>query len=245
MEFRVRRLASCLLLAAALSACQSSDSDSLTWEQGTVTIPGAANTCDETLISNQSCLADGIRGADGPLPAVLFLHGCSGINSRQYHVFNLFTQAGYVTFMPDSFARPGRRRDCGRAYETIHLRYAEIRYALERMRKIPWIDQKRLVLAGFSAGGIAAAEYGGDEFKARAVFGWGCGNGVNAGRDVPVLNLVGRHDRETRRGNELCAFGGRPHSQARHVDAGHDVADDPESLNIVKVFLQKVVGSGR
>lgn len=240
----VRRAGFAMALAIVLAACQTADSDPLTWQRGTLTIPGAA-ACDETRISNASCLDAGVGGAEGPVPAVLFLHGCSGINARQYHVFALFTDAGYVTFMPDSFARPNRQRDCGRAYQTIHLRYAEIRYALEQMTKIPWIDQKRLVLAGFSAGGIAAAEYGGDEFKARVVMGWGCGNGVNAGRAVPVLNLVGRLDNETSRGNEVCVLGGRPHSEARHVNAGHDVADDPETRKIVKAFLAKVIGPGR
>ena len=232
--------------AFVLGACQTTDpaSDRLTWERGWLAIPGAAGGCHKTAMANKDCLAagpKGAKGAEGKVPAVLFLHGCAGINSRQHHVWDLFIEAGYVTFMPDSFARPNRRRACGSSYTVIHLRYAEIKTALAEIAKIPWIDQKRLVLAGFSSGAIAASDYSGDEFMARVVLGWGCRRGIAAAGHIPVLNLVGAGDNETRRGNELCSVGGRPKSAAVHVDAGHDVADDAAAAGLVKAFLDKVL----
>ena len=118
--------------AAALSACQTTSpaSDRLTWERGWLAIPGAQGGCHKTAMANKDCLAAGPKGARRPVPAVLFLHGCAGINARQHHVWDLFIQAGIATFMPDSFARPNRRRACGSSYSVIHLRFAEIKYAL-------------------------------------------------------------------------------------------------------------------
>jgi dienelactone hydrolase len=152
----------------------------------------------------------------------------------------LFTLNGYVTFMPDSFARPGRYMACGKRTDTL-LRYEEIENALAEMRKIPWIDQKRLILAGFSSGGLAAAEYGGDEFKVRVILGWGCSKGISAASSVPVLNLVGKNDSETWAGNALCSVAGRENSLAQHVDAGHDVSEDAKAMAIVKDFLERTL----
>ncbi len=232
---------------ALLAACQSpgGDSDKLTWERGFVVIPSSGGKCSLRMIgfedARKDCLTPQPEGTKGLQPAVLFLHGCGGINQRQYHVMEMFTNLGYVTFMPDSFARPGRWRACGATRRIQHLRFAEIAYALSEIRKIPWIDQSRLVLAGFSEGGVIAGRYDGTEFKARVVMGWGCVGGGLTG-EGPLLNLVGKRDFATTGGNRLCPIGSRwKNSLARHVDAGHDVADDPESITIIKKFLDEVL----
>ena len=153
----------------------------------------------------------------------------------------LFIQNGYPTFMPDSMVRSERVTECGSAREYIHLRFDDIDYALSQIRKIPWIDHKRLVLAGFSAGGLAAAKYRDHEFvfKARVILGWGCRGESPLYINAPYLNLVGSHDDETRRGNRLCSAGGD--SIAKHVSSGHDVSEDSASLAIIREFLAKVL----
>jgi dienelactone hydrolase len=231
----------------ALGSCQTAsirDSDRLTWRKGLVSLP--ASPClhlrrMELPETEKECLIPGVPNAAGPIPAVLFLHGCSGFNGRQYHVMSLFIDNGYAVFAPDSFARPGRYRACGATRRVLQLRMAEIDYALARIRALPWVDQSRLVLAGFSSGGLAAAEHHGAGFKARVILGWGCGNGIAASSDIPVLNLVGQNDHETRHGAALCSVTGRKNSIARHVDAGHDVANDPAARTVVKEFLDKVL----
>ena len=80
---------------------------------------------------------------------------------------NLIWQKGITTFSPNSFARPGRSEECGSAMSSgaVALRFEEIRYTLKQIRELPWIDQSRLVLAGFSEGGLTAANYRGSGFK--------------------------------------------------------------------------------
>jgi len=193
--------------------------------------------------TEKECLIPGVPDAKEPVPAVIFLHGCSGWNNRQARVMDLIKYNGFTTFSPNSFARPGRKRKCGRVGRyTINLRLEEIRYALKQIRKLPWIDQSRLVLAGFSEGGLAAARYKGGEFKAVIVMGWGCRRGIlSPPNHVPVLNIVGKNDYETRWGNRLCNVRGRPNSKAVHVDAGHDISQDPASGDQINVFLEKVL----
>ncbi len=242
------RLAAVLFgTAFVLAACQATtgESDKLTWDRGFVHIPGSGGKCSLRMIgfedAREDCLAPQPNGTSGLLPVVLFLHGCGGINQRQYHVMELFTNLGYVTFMPDSFARPNRWKACGATRQIQHLRFAEIAHALSEFKKIPWIDQSRLVLAGFSEGGVIAGRYSGSEFKARVVLGWGCVGGGLTG-EGPLLNLVGKRDFATPGDNRLCPIGSSwKNSLARHVNAGHNVADDPETGRIIKDFLDQVL----
>jgi len=62
----------------------------------------------------------------------------------------LTAQLGYPVFAPSSFARPGRTRSCGQADSVMNWRLEEIRIALANLKTMTWIDQNRLVLAGFS-----------------------------------------------------------------------------------------------
>jgi len=45
---------------------------------------------------------------------------------------------------------------------------------VKQLQAAPWADPARLVLAGYSQGGIAAALYDGPEFKARIIIAWPC-----------------------------------------------------------------------
>lgn len=217
-----------------------------TWNKGYVSIIGNY-LCGFARIGHpdteKECLIPGVPDAKEPVPAVIFLHGCAGWNGRQARTMNLIKENGYVTFSPDSFARPGRKSKCGKVRRyTLNLRLEEIRYAVKQIRKLPWVDQGRLVLAGFSEGGLAAARYAGNDFRAILILGWGCGSRtINAPNSVPVLNLVGKDDKETRHGNVLCSVGSRPHSKAIHVDAGHEIPTDPAAYDIIGAFLEKVL----
>jgi hypothetical protein len=216
-----------------------------TWNEGYVSVVGNY-LCGFARIGHpdteKECLIPGVPDAKEPVPAVIFLHGCMGWSNRQARVMNLFKENGYVTFSPDSFARPGRKSKCGKRSRVTGLRLEEIRYAVKQIRKLPWVDQDRLVLAGSSEGGMAAARYTGNDFRAIVILAWGCGRGtINAPKSVPVLNLVGKDDKETPYGNVLCGVGGRPDSKAMHVDAGHEIPTDPAAYDIIGTFLEKVL----
>lgn len=190
------------------------------------------------------CLDTPPQGVTGKVPAVVFLHGCAGWNSRQYAVMETINSNGYIVFAPDSFARPGRVRHCGQVFKSgiIGQRLAEVELAVAKIRQLPWVDPHRLVLAGFSEGGIVASAYSGNDFRGVLVLGWGCGRQqVSAPRSVSVLNVVGAHDDESSTGSALCAVGSRPHSRAVNVNAGHDVSGDPETARIIGDFMRSVL----
>ncbi len=232
-----------------LAACQTginSESDKLTWTMSFYSLPD--NLRINFPCKNNFMKAAGMRKrcfsameGKAKIPAVIFLHGCGGLGGNSIDAMNLFSNAGYSVFAPNSFARPGRARSCGRVRGVMHFRDAEIRQALFELKKFSWIDQSKLVLAGFSEGGIAAAEFGGSAFKARVILGWGCSRGIAASSDVPVLNLVGERDDQSSTGNDLCSVSGRPKSLARHTNSGHAVANDPNAVNIVRKFMQDVL----
>ena len=233
-----------VLVAGGPGVLADAEGDRLSWEAGIVAIPDN-DKCSFRQIGNEdvqkNCLSNRPNAGAGKVPAVIFLHGCDGINNRQTNVMGLFIQNGYPTFMPDSMIRSERSTECGNSTDYLHLRYDDINYALSQIRKIPWIDHNRLVLAGFSAGGIAAAEYLDFEFafKARVILGWGCRGNSPLDTNAPFLNLVGSHDDETRRGDQLCSAGGD--SIAKHVSSGHDVSEDSASLTIIREFLAKAL----
>jgi len=45
------------------------------------------------------------------------------------------------------------------------LRFQEAAY-VKVLKGLPWVDEKKLILAGFSEGGVAAALYSGNEYAA-------------------------------------------------------------------------------
>lgn len=97
---------------------------------------------------------------DQPVPAVVLLHGASGVRARREDTYGRQLAAlGIAALVIDAFAP---RRDMGRGFverilnitETMLLAdaYAGLRYLAAR----PEIDAGRVVLLGFSYGGMAA-----------------------------------------------------------------------------------------
>ena len=111
------------------------------------------------------------------LPTIIYVHGCTGLTSREESLFRKLALWGFVVVAPDSFARTGRVATCGsRAAQpaTISLRREEVRYAARQAVAAPWADPDNLFLFGQSEGGWTVTNYGGDEFKARIASGAQC-----------------------------------------------------------------------
>ncbi len=128
------------------------------------------------------------------VPAVLLLHGCSGLarGPAQRRVF--FLQHGYAIFEPDSFARPGRT--CNQL--TLSKRTEEIEYALRMMQSLPWVDHRHIILMGISQGGAAAAVWHKSGFSAHIIFASNCsGLRPKAPAGIPVLAVIGEKDKWT------------------------------------------------
>lgn len=181
-----------------------------TWTKARYYLPAAFNPAGTGPIGGGRDMAS-IAAALAAIPAgrkvptVLYLHGCSGFgNSGSVNAMMLAT-AGYMVVAPDSFARPGRIRTCDskrhvsvvpRAVNSRvrDMRVAEIRYALVRMKELPWVDRDNLFLFGHSQGAAAAAEYRGAEFRARIVSGTRCIRGIGAPASEPMLAVFSARD---------------------------------------------------
>jgi dienelactone hydrolase len=216
-----------------------------TWTGADVGIPTAyapedcsgrvAHTCLRQINSNRK------------LPVVVFLHGCSGPNPE---AVKNFLRLGYVVVEPNSMARPERFVDCSSSDKKniMRLRFEEATYSSSMLKRLPWTDEKKLVLAGFSEGGAAAALYPGHEFSARIILGWTCSapdpwwQGIRGLPDSPVLAVVGSEDPYYK--NTVlaghCAVEGRPDSKSIIIKgAFHNLLTDWETWPAVKDFLER------
>ena len=191
-----------------------------------------------------------------PLATLIYMHGCTGLGD--FDLLRAIAQRGFAVVAPDSFARRYRPMQCdpkartgGRNVFVFDFRMTEVSYALHRLRQLPWVDRSRMFLAGTSEGGVAAALYRGDDFRARVIAQWTCHGaplvrGLAAPPDEPVLALVRADDpwydpRRTvgQRGDCGAYMQGRPRSQSVILrnGPGHNVFDDPQALRQVLEFL--------
>jgi len=99
----------------------------------------------------------------GPFPAIVALHGCSGLlnnqgklASRETDWVGRFLAAGYAVLFPDSFTARGLRQICTVKNRTIFPRDRadNVAAAAEWLAEQPYIDAKRLALIGWSHGAM-------------------------------------------------------------------------------------------
>jgi len=178
------------------------------------------------------------------VPAVIYLHGCNGpINAKSWAWD--FAEFGFAFFAPDSFRRPGRTVNCqqGNLDSRIFERHYELAYALNQIQKLPWVDQKRLILVGFSEGAHAASDYGGDGFIAHILLGNDCRfGGPSAPSGVAVLNIVGTNDRYGYGGgcNIWRDVGGSKSVVLKNL--AHNVQGNSRTLGAIAKFLEACCG---
>lgn len=238
-----------VLLAAA--GCETTSAADLkpTWLYGFVSLPGewtksGADKVYENEPFGWSGLVQKDLKSNVKMPAVLYMHGCSDITNFNI-VSDLFVKQGYAVFAPDSYRRPDRVSGCNKGMmdQRIQVRHEEIAYALTQIRALDWVDQDRILLAGFSEGGNATDSWSESGFRAHIIFGSACLHSGYGGRpaapdDVPVLAIVGELD-EVRPG-ESCSvsrtIGG---SKSVVIPGGyHNILNYPETQKVVFKFLK-------
>ncbi|MDH5395045.1 MAG: dienelactone hydrolase family protein [Gammaproteobacteria bacterium] len=177
-----------------------------TWLHGEHTLPSSITKSGEAErykpVYTKTGMLDNSKSIIKPgtkVPAVIYMHGCAGISNEAYNYKNIMLSQGYAFFMPDSFARPGREKLCGKGgmNERVTMRQREVSTALKELRKMTWIDQKKIILMGFSEGGNTTDSWYNDDFTALIVLGSACtnsGGSPSAPANVPVLAIVGEHD---------------------------------------------------
>lgn len=96
---------------------------------------------------------------DGPVPAIIFFHGCGGERPMHLAHAEAIADAGFAAIIVDSFEPRGIGRFAAMTQVCSALRLwgqertADVFAALEIARETDGVDAERLVLAGWSHGG--------------------------------------------------------------------------------------------
>ena len=235
-----------------MSGCQTNVKDEATvhatWKYGLVSIPKEmtidGSRCVGSFASkkNRECLQKISRERKHPL--IIFMHGCAGLRGGSRNLVTNFRTLGYAAIAPDSFVRLGRKANCaggGGKRQILSLRVSEVEYALQQIATLDWVDQSRLVLAGFSEGAQTVALYRGDNvFAGYIVMGFGCRRGIGHGVQAsgPVLAIQGARDPLSK---GRCSVAFRENSASITVPkAEHDVSSYPETVAALRKFLGTV-----
>jgi dienelactone hydrolase len=86
-------------------------------------------------------------------PAVILLHGCSGVSANMRHWADALRGWGYATFILDSFGGRGITTVCETGSLRSDDRVVDAYAALALLARHPRIDASRVALMGFSHGG--------------------------------------------------------------------------------------------
>lgn len=244
-----------LLLGGGAQAQERKPPAHRTWQRAVVALPsqpkgGVLGRMGEKRVRDAlAALPAGSR-----FPAVLYLHGCSGMSPENFDYLHLLTEEGFAVVAPDSFARPGRPETCDPKLhagipgapqrEAVEMRQEEIRYARGRMGKLKWVDKNNLFLMGHSQGGGAAAAYSGGGFRGLILTGALCPFGLNAPPGTPVLALYSENDpwlhgRDPRSCEAKAAERGRPIEFHLFPGGFHNQAKNPEARELIRAFLKR------
>jgi dienelactone hydrolase len=104
-----------------------------------------------------------LPSAASPAPAVVLMHGCSGVTPTHHAWARALRDWGYAALVLDSFTARGVRSTCEAGGLTSEQRVEDAFAALQTLARHRGIDASRVALMGFSHGGgtvLAAAAAG-------------------------------------------------------------------------------------
>lgn len=180
-----------------------------TWDSSLVYLPESVGEEHGRLLLDESGLSAKILNTteDLKLPLILFLHACEGLGHHRDDLLN-YAKLGFAVIALDSFARNHRPLGCYEEQEryikyydiAVAFQKAELDYAVERIKALPWVDSEHTYLIGSGIGGMVVAHYQGVEFSGHVIEGWGCHhahdvfNGIWTPPEIPVLSVVSKND---------------------------------------------------
>jgi dienelactone hydrolase len=145
---------------------------------------------------------------EGPFPAVVIFHSCGGLRSEIHDWVKASLAQGYVALVIDALEPRGVQINCYPPLKVSWSRLTKDAFdALEHLRKLSFVDSKRIGLIGFSQGAmvgfrassaeVAKGYPAGDRFAAVASLYGGCPGFLRYDTDRPLLALMGELDNET------------------------------------------------
>lgn len=92
---------------------------------------------------------------NGPFPAVVLLHRCSGIKDWDYSWASRLKSWGYVAFIVDSFGPRGIAEACGYSADISFLdRALDAHSAKSYLAGLSFVDRNKIAVMGWSHGGV-------------------------------------------------------------------------------------------
>jgi len=166
-------------------------------ERSPATLVGYLARPDQGL---SAVLGPGARGAE-LYPAVVVLHGCSGISSHTAGIADRLGPWGYVALAVDSVSRRGFANRCtgGASFDQAFDAYAALRYLSQQ----DFVDPTRIAVLGQSMGGYSTlyavdqdmvAQHFAERFRAAVANYPACGVVPLPTFTAPVLILIGEAD---------------------------------------------------
>ena len=176
---------------------------------GAMGFTGCVPTQGVTIPYTEAAGSLAVPEGDGPFPAVVLMHGCSGLDpevrkGNDVHVRHLASE-GFVTLVLDSFG-PRRLGDvvCNggqEMWEAYRYRQRDAVSALRFLRSQPFVDGDNIFVMGQSHGGGVVLRLArsrtipvSDRFRAAVAYYPWCGNQLRAELHTPVLVLIGEDD---------------------------------------------------
>jgi dienelactone hydrolase len=137
----------------------------------------------------------------GPVPAMIMLHGCSGLGGRDRMWAERLRGWGYLTLRVNSFAARDLKSVCGGGILGPEARVPDALAALAHLRTLPDVDPRRIALMGWSHGAMAtlltlgaSPEDPATGFRAAVAYYPGCRQIHGWRARTPVLMLLGEAD---------------------------------------------------
>ena len=237
-----------LFLTSVVSANVTAAAPETTWDRAEIWAPPAIAGVFRTNMDDGALhtrlLEKGVK-----LPTVVFLHGCTpGRKPAGWTMGRTLARAGYAVILPDSFLRTDRPATCNRwtfepvantdRHAVLALRQEEIALALDRVRALPWVDDKNLFLMGYDEGADALAAWHGAGVNARVLISTRCPIGLNAPH-TPTLTLGGTDDViDCVQPLSACASQG-PTEQVNFETTFHDLTGLPAAREEILAFLAR------
>ena len=177
---------------------------------GVIGFSGCAPTAGVTIPHTEAAAFLAVPEGNGPFPAVVLMHGCSGLDpevqkGNAVHVRNLRAE-GFVTLILDSFG-PRRLGDVvcnggGEEMAAFRYRQRDAVSAVRFLRSQPFVDAENIFVMGQSHGGWVVLQLAisrtipvQDRFRAAVAYYPWCGDQqLREQLHTPVLVLIGALD---------------------------------------------------